>query len=127
MAFPDANEALFVNFNSSELPFSYPHLATFAAALHENFSLAIDASKGGMGSLQVCDFKIKGSYFDRSCAFYLGDSTTLIAQMNRQYSASTVLLGRDIFGVTVFPQVDYVFIAALVVILDDIHRDKAGE
>uniref|UniRef100_A0A0D9WWZ8 Protein LURP-one-related 15 n=1 Tax=Leersia perrieri TaxID=77586 RepID=A0A0D9WWZ8_9ORYZ len=87
----------------------------------------MDIFLAGNTAEQVCDFKIKGSYFDRSCAFYLGDSTTLIAQMNRQYTASSVLLGRDIFGITVFPQVDYVFIAALVVILDDIHRDKAGE
>lgn len=31
---------------------------------------------------QVCDFKIKGSYFDRSCVFYLGNSNTMIAQVS---------------------------------------------
>ncbi|CAD6220582.1 unnamed protein product [Miscanthus lutarioriparius] len=74
---------------------------------------------------QVCDFKIKGSYFDRSCAFYLGDSYNMIAQMNRQFTVSNVLLGKDTFGVTVFPHVDFVFIAALVVILDEIHRERS--
>ncbi|OEL31530.1 Protein LURP-one-related 15 [Dichanthelium oligosanthes] len=73
---------------------------------------------------QVCDFKIKGSYFERSCAFYLGNSNNMIAQMNRQFTVSNVLLGKDTFGVTVFPHVDYVFIAALVVILDEIHRER---
>ncbi|CAN6203456.1 unnamed protein product [Urochloa humidicola] len=76
---------------------------------------------------QVCDFKIKGSYFERSCAFYLGNSNTLIAQMNRQYTVSNVLRGKDTFGVTVFPQVDYVFMAALVVILDEIHRERRSD
>jgi len=33
---------------------------------------------------QVCDFKIKGSYFDRSCAFYLGDSNNMIAQVSTE-------------------------------------------
>ncbi|RCV10156.1 hypothetical protein SETIT_2G090000v2 [Setaria italica] len=74
---------------------------------------------------QACDFKIKGSYFERSCAFYLGNSNTMIAQMNRQYTVSNVLLGKDTFGVTVFPHVDYVFVAALVVILDEIHRERS--
>ncbi|RLN33452.1 hypothetical protein C2845_PM03G23990 [Panicum miliaceum] len=74
---------------------------------------------------QACDFKIKGSYFERSCAFYLGSSNTMIAQMNRKFTVSNVLLGKDTFGVTVFPHVDYVFVAALVVILDEIHRERS--
>ncbi|KAG8100257.1 hypothetical protein GUJ93_ZPchr0013g38002 [Zizania palustris] len=85
----------------------------------------MDVFLAGNTAEQVCDFKIKGSYFDRSCVFYLGNSNTMIAQMNRKFTVSNVLLGKDTFGVTVFPQVDYVFIAALVVILDDVHRDKS--
>jgi len=30
---------------------------------------------------QACDFKIKGSYFERSCGFYLGNSDAMIAQV----------------------------------------------
>jgi uncharacterized protein YxjI len=48
-----------------------------------------------------------------------------IMQMNRQFTVTNVLLGRDTFGVTVFPHVDYVFVAALVVILDEIHRERS--
>jgi hypothetical protein len=44
--------------------------------------------------------------------------------MNRKHTAASVVLGRDVFSITVFPQVDYVFIAALVAILDDVHRDR---
>jgi hypothetical protein len=46
-------------------------------------------------------------------------------QMNRKFTISNVLLGKDTFGVTVFPHVDYVFVAALVVILDEIHRERS--
>lgn len=44
-------------------------------------------------------------------------------QVSRQYTVKNVLLGRDTFGVTVYPNVDYVFIAALIVILDEINRE----
>ncbi|CAL5089469.1 unnamed protein product [Urochloa decumbens] len=84
----------------------------------------VDVFLAGNTAQQACDFKIRGSYFERSCAFYLGYSNTMVAQITRKYTASNVLLGKDTFLVTVFPHVDYVFIAALVVILDEIHREK---
>lgn len=30
---------------------------------------------------EVCDFKIKGSWLDRSCVIYAGDSSTVVAQV----------------------------------------------
>ncbi|CAN6209729.1 unnamed protein product [Urochloa humidicola] len=73
---------------------------------------------------EACDFKIEGSYFDfeGSCAFYSGNSNTMIAHMKRKFSMLNVLLGKDTFSVTVFPNIDYVFITALVVILDEVQR-----
>lgn len=91
------------------------------------FKTEMDVFLAGNTAQQVCDFKIKGSYFDRSCVFYLGDSNNMVAQMSRKLTVSNVLLGRDTFSVTVFPHVDYVFIASLVVILDEVHRDKRDE
>ncbi|KAJ4749214.1 LURP-one-like protein (DUF567) [Rhynchospora pubera] len=73
---------------------------------------------------QHCDFKVKGSWFERSCTFYLGDTNTIIALMSRQYELKNVLLGKDTFGVTVYPNVDYAFVVAIIVILDEIHRDR---
>ncbi|XP_051206922.1 protein LURP-one-related 15-like [Lolium perenne] len=67
---------------------------------------------------KVCDFKIKGSYFNRSCAFYHGTTNIMIAQMNRQF----VLLGKDSCTVTIIPNVDHAFITSLVVILDEINQ-----
>ncbi|KAL5196800.1 hypothetical protein ABZP36_000312 [Zizania latifolia] len=106
--------------NASDLLFSVKK-----SSIIQLMKTEMDVFLAGNTAEQVCDFKIKGSYFDRSCVFYLGNSNTMIAQMNRKFTVSNVLLGKDTFGVTVFPQVDYVFIAALVVILDDVHRDKS--
>jgi len=76
------------------------------------------------GNDRTCDFKVKGSWFDRSCTFYLGDTNTIIALMSRQYELKNILLGRDTFGITVYPNVDYALIVAIVVILDAIHRER---
>jgi len=84
----------------------------------------VDVFLAGNHSEQVCDFKIRGSYIERSCGFYLGNSDTMVAQINRKYTATNVLLEKDTFVVTVFPHVDYVFITAVVVILDEIHRER---
>ncbi|KAL0310046.1 UNVERIFIED_CONTAM: protein LURP-one-related 15 [Sesamum calycinum] len=75
---------------------------------------------------EVCDYKIEGSWFERSCVIYAGNSTNIIAQMHRKHSAQSILLGKDTFGVTVYPNVDYAFIVALVVILEEINEDRSG-
>ncbi|KAJ1288674.1 hypothetical protein BS78_02G105900 [Paspalum vaginatum] len=75
-------------------------------------------------SHEVCDFKMNGSFKERACSFYLGDSDTLIAQMHREHSVQSTVLGRDHYAVTVFPNADYVFISTLVVILQELHADK---
>ncbi|KAL6839077.1 hypothetical protein ACP4OV_031131 [Aristida adscensionis] len=74
-------------------------------------------------SHEVCDFKMKGSYKERTCAFYLGNSNTLIAQMHREHNMTSKVLGTDHFSITVYPNVDYVFIASLIVMLQEIHQD----
>ena len=47
--------------------------------------------------------------------------------MHRLHSLTTMILDTDSFGVTVYPNVDYSFIVALVVILDEINADRSGE
>lgn len=44
--------------------------------------------------------------------------------MSRQYELTNVLLGKDTFGISVYPNVDHAFIVAIIVILDEIHREK---
>lgn len=41
----------------------------------------------------------------------------------KQSSAGNMVVGKDTFGVTVYPNVDYAFIVALVVILNEISDD----
>ncbi|KAL8257319.1 hypothetical protein R6Q59_029360 [Mikania micrantha] len=72
----------------------------------------------------VCDFKVKGSWFDRSCTIYAGDGTTIIAQMHKKHTIESIALGKDTFSVMVYPNVDYDFIVALVVIIHEINNDK---
>ncbi|KAJ3697315.1 hypothetical protein LUZ61_001020 [Rhynchospora tenuis] len=73
---------------------------------------------------QHCDFKIKESWSGRSCTFYLGDSNTIIAQMSHQFDIRDALLRRDTYHVTVYPNVDYAFIVAVIVIIDELHRSR---
>ncbi|KAJ4977568.1 hypothetical protein NE237_008348 [Protea cynaroides] len=66
---------------------------------------------------EVCDFKIKGSWSDRSCTIYLGESSNVIAQMHKKHK----WFGKDSYMVTVYPNIDYAFILALIVILNEIN------
>ncbi|XWS09471.1 hypothetical protein CRYUN_Cryun40dG0087400 [Craigia yunnanensis] len=69
----------------------------------------------------VCDFKVKGDWLKRSCVIYAGESSTIVAQMNKKNTVKSMLIGKDNFMVTVYPNIDYAFIVALLVILDGIN------
>ncbi|XP_062166869.1 protein LURP-one-related 15-like [Alnus glutinosa] len=71
----------------------------------------------------VCDFKVEGSWSERSCVIYAGESSSIIAQMHKKETVKSILIGKDNFSVTIYPNVDYAFIVALVVILDGINND----
>ncbi|PUZ36383.1 hypothetical protein GQ55_9G033500 [Panicum hallii var. hallii] len=73
---------------------------------------------------QACDFRITGSYHDGACAVSLGDSDTVIAKIDRRFSVVSALLGKNTYSVTVNPGIDYAFIVALVVILDEMHYQR---
>jgi hypothetical protein len=47
--------------------------------------------------------------------------------MHRRHTLASTILETDRFGVTVYPNVDYAFIVALVVILNEINADRSGE
>ncbi|KAJ4977634.1 hypothetical protein NE237_008414 [Protea cynaroides] len=69
---------------------------------------------------EVCDFKIKGNWSDKSCKIYLRKSNDIIAEMHKKHK----WFGEDSFTVTVYPNIDSAFIVALIVILNDIEEDK---
>lgn len=45
--------------------------------------------------------------------------------MHKKHTLNSIVLGKDTFAVTVFPNVDYAFIVALVVILYEINRPSS--
>ncbi|GAY32177.1 hypothetical protein CUMW_000980 [Citrus unshiu] len=74
----------------------------------------------------VRDFRVKGSWFERSCTIYAGESSTIIAQMHKKHTVQSILIGKDNFAVTVYPNIDYAFIVALIVILDEINHASSS-
>ncbi|KAJ4971356.1 hypothetical protein NE237_004455 [Protea cynaroides] len=73
---------------------------------------------------EVCDFKIKGSWVERSCIIYIGDSYNIIAQIHKEHSVQRKDFGKGSFTVTIYPNVDNAFIAALIFILNEINYDS---
>lgn len=106
---------------------SKDHLFSVKKSSLLQFRTQLDVFLAANATESACDFKIKGSYFDRSCVIYLGNSDTIVAQMRKHHTVGSVLLGKDTFGVTVYPHVDYAFVVALIVVLDEINKDRKGE
>lgn len=48
-------------------------------------------------------------------------------QMHKKQNIQSVLLGKDNFSITVYPNIDYAFIVALIVILDDINDEDNAD
>lgn len=48
-------------------------------------------------------------------------------QMHKEHTMQSIVFDADSFAVTVYPNVDYAFIIALVVILDEISDDHSGD
>ncbi|XVF37452.1 hypothetical protein REPUB_Repub20aG0013100 [Reevesia pubescens] len=101
--------------NSSDLMFSAKRSSIFQLKTRLDVFLANNKKE------DVCDFKVKGSWFERSCVIYAGDSSTIVAQMHKKLTVKSILIGKDKFMVTVYPKIDYAFIVALIVILDGIN------
>ncbi|CAK8542067.1 unnamed protein product [Lathyrus sativus] len=91
------------------------------------FKTKLDVFLAGNTKEDICDFKVKGSWLERSCIVYAGESNNIVAQMHKKHTVQSVLIGKDQFMVTVYPNVDYAFIVALIVILDEINDDEKEE
>ncbi|XP_012569043.1 protein LURP-one-related 10-like [Cicer arietinum] len=91
------------------------------------FKTKLDVFLASNTKENVCDFKVKGSWFERSCIVYAGESNNVVAQMHKKHTVKSLLIGKDHFMVTVYPNVDYAFIVALIVILDEINDDEASD
>ncbi|KAH7867247.1 hypothetical protein Vadar_030895 [Vaccinium darrowii] len=91
------------------------------------FKTELDVFLAANKKEDVCDFKVKGSWLERSCTIYLGDTSTIIAQMYKKHTVQSIVLGKDTFAVTVYPNVDYAFVVALVVVLQEINEDRKAK
>ncbi|XP_059428301.1 protein LURP-one-related 10-like [Corylus avellana] len=97
--------------DSANLLFSAKLSSTF------QFKTTVDVFLANNTREDVCDFKVKQSFWQRSCVVYAGNSSTAVAQMHKKQS----LFGKEKFMVTVNPNIDYAFIAAVIVILCEIN------
>ncbi|KAK2379421.1 LURP-one protein [Trifolium repens] len=68
---------------------------------------------------QISDFKVKGSWLEKSCVVYAGESHQIVAQMHKKEA-----FGKDNLTVRVYPNIDYAFIVSVILILDEINQDK---
>ncbi|KAI3514986.1 hypothetical protein L1887_13734 [Cichorium endivia] len=103
----------------SDLVFSTktPNIIQFRKSLH--VFLANKTS-----NKDVCDFKIKGSWSKKTCTVYMGDSSTIIAQMHKMQKSKKVKSPKGRFMMTIHQNVDYAFVIALIAI---IHAMKSTE
>ncbi|KAI4353501.1 hypothetical protein L6164_002446 [Bauhinia variegata] len=88
------------------------------------FKTKLDVFLANNAKEDVCDFKIAGSWLEQSCIVYAGETKNIVALMHKKHTVQSDLIGKDNFMVTVYPNMDYAFIAALVVILDEINGDS---
>nr|AGV54542.1 protein LURP-one-related 15 [Phaseolus vulgaris] len=88
------------------------------------FKTKLDVFLANNTKEDICDFKVKGSWLERSCVVYAGESNNIVAQMHKKHTVQSILIGKDHFMITVYPNIDYAFIVALIVILDEINEDE---
>ncbi|KAD5317594.1 hypothetical protein E3N88_17540 [Mikania micrantha] len=69
-------------------------------------------------SKDLCDFMIAGSWKNRSCTIYKGDSSTIIAQMHKMEPPKRFKFVKDKFMVQIYPYVDYAFVVTLIAIVE---------
>ncbi|OMP07992.1 hypothetical protein COLO4_06874 [Corchorus olitorius] len=107
---------------SSDLIFTVKRSSVF------QFKTKLDVFLANNNKKDVCDFKVKASFYGKSCVIYagVGQSSTIVAQMHKKNTFKSMLIGKDKFMVTVNPNIDYAFIVALIVILDGIHTRASG-
>ncbi|KAI9156934.1 hypothetical protein LWI28_014265 [Acer negundo] len=65
----------------------------------------------------ISNFKVVGRYSSESFRVYKGE--TVIAEVNHNFTWESFCKGKETFKVKVYPGVDYAFIAALIVIVNE--------
>ncbi|XP_040866770.1 protein LURP-one-related 15-like [Glycine max] len=92
--------------NTSELLFSVKR----SSIIPSGNMLRLDVFLGNKRKGSMCDFRVIVRGSKNSCTIYAGESPTIVAKMENNGG----------FKVLVYPNVDYTFIVALLMIIDDI-------
>ncbi|KAK2398929.1 hypothetical protein P8452_06268 [Trifolium repens] len=64
---------------------------------------------------EICDYTVKANLSGQSWNVHIGESNNVVAQINKKLGT---IVSREKFMVTVYPNIDYAFIVALIVTLD---------
>jgi len=58
----------------------------------------VDVFLAGNSEQQGCDFKIRGSYIERSCGFCLGNSDTMVDQVTAKYHFEDFAINKHLWS-----------------------------
>ncbi|XP_071716974.1 protein LURP-one-related 12-like [Rutidosis leptorrhynchoides] len=73
------------------------------------------------------EYNIEGHFGNRNCAIY-NSGKEIMAEIRRKVDATTnVMLGKDVFSLTLKPGFDGAFAMGLVLVLDQINGDDEGD
>ncbi|KAI3925200.1 hypothetical protein MKW92_024039 [Papaver armeniacum] len=91
------------------------------------FKTELDVFLSSNTTEDSCDFKISQTYSENSCVIYRGDSENIIAEMNKNKTVvRDKTRGKDRYSVTIHPNVDYAFVIAIYVVLNEINTSRSN-
>ncbi|XP_039132075.1 protein LURP-one-related 15-like [Dioscorea cayenensis subsp. rotundata] len=102
--------------NEKDLLFTVKRSSVFQLRTDLEVFLATNTNKN------ECDFKVKGEFHKRSSVIYKGNTSVVVAQMNKEHKVVKVPLGKHAFGVSIVENMDIAFIAGLVVVLNEFYE-----
>ncbi|GMJ08529.1 hypothetical protein like AT5G01750 [Hibiscus trionum] len=105
---------------SSDFLFSVRRSSSILVRMKSRTATSLDVFLASNTTELLPDFTIKENWNDTSCTVFHGD--IIVAQMHRNHNVRSLVINADNYGITAYPNVDYAFIVALVVILDEINR-----
>ncbi|KAI3958079.1 hypothetical protein MKW98_020721 [Papaver atlanticum] len=92
------------------------------------FKTELDVFLASNTSEDVCDFMISQTYSENNCVIYRGDSDTIIAEMHRNKTVVREKVSEKDrrYSVTVHPNIDYAFVIAMSVVLNEINTSRSN-
>ncbi|KAI3507307.1 hypothetical protein L1887_22249 [Cichorium endivia] len=103
------------------------HVFTAKQSNRTQFRTSLEVYLASNRNQDVSDFHVKGNWFEKCCTVYAGESTTVIAEINKKKNVQSTMFGVDAYNVTVYPNVDYAFVVALTAILNEINDEKSND